>query len=345
MQEANKYRLLVARVLAVLSCLVWSISTKKDKNPTALVTIGILAQPASDVMRLQYYHPKENWTFVPGSYVDWIGSTGAMPVLIPFDLKQKDLDRILENIDGILLPGGGADLIRLDDLSKPTPYQISMDYIIKWAMKRNDAGKYFPLFATCLGFEGVIISATNSTKTLECDLDDEVTAHSVQLLPEFDKSPFWKEVGFDLAKRVFARDSIYYTHSCGIRTTSWKNNPILMKEYNLLGTSVAKNGIEFVANIEHKKYPIVSNQWHPEKNPYERGHLYHFLDRSSDATTLMTKIAAKFVNPIREKGAPKDVREIDALVKSYFVSNLMAEYLPLSFYERVYTFQRYNYYE
>lgn len=313
------------------------------EGSTSIVTIGILAQPASDPLKITYYHPSESWSFVAGSYVDWIGSSGAMAVILPYDLPKEKLIALLENIDGVLLPGGGAPLYRNDDTNLPTLYQQGMDTIIRWAKKRNDEGHYFPVFCTCLGFEGLIISETNQTKTLECDFDDEVVVHSVQVTSEFDKSPFWNKVGLSLAKSVFKQNSIYYTHSCGIRSSSFLKNSKLTKDYNLLGTSVSKHGVEFVACIEHKKYPIVANQWHPEKNLYERGPLYEIVDRNHVPVELMQKIASKFVQEIREKGKPKQYSHIPPFVKERFASNNLAETLPLASYERLYTLQRYDY--
>ena len=278
-----------------------------------------------------------------GSYVDWVGTTGAMPVLIPFDIAREQLDKILDNIDGVLFPGGGADLKKPDDLKAPTGYQLTQDYIIKYSIKQNDAGRYFPIFATCLGFESLFIAVANDTSVLECDLDDEVVAHSVETLPDFEHSRFWRQVGLELARQVFKRESIYYTHECGTRTGTFKKNAKLSSQLNLLATSKSKHGVEFVACVEHKKYPIIANQWHPEKNLYERGQLYHFLDRSEDAVELMHRMAINFVKEIREKGKPKQIRDIDPFVKKFFASNRVSETLPLSFYERIYTFQRYNY--
>lgn len=334
----------VAESLLLLSTLTALFGSSVTAAPVNhLVTVGILAQPASDPMKLQYYHPSENWTFVAGSYVDWLGTAGAMPVLIPFDISRDQLDKILDNIDGVLFPGGGAPLKKNENLNLPTGYQATMDYIMKYSYKVNDKGRYFPIYATCLGFEGAFISLANNTSILECDLDDEVVAHSVQTTPAFESSPYWTAVGLDLAKRVFETDSIYYTHECGTRVSTFQNSAILKEHLNLLASSKSKSGIEFVACVEHKKYPIIANQWHPEKNLYERGQLYQFLDRSEDATNLMYRMAVKFVGGIREKGSPKAIKDIDPLVKEYFASSRVSETLPLSFYERVYTFQRFNY--
>lgn len=327
----------------LLPCCLFLLANAAFTNK--LMTIGILAQPSSVQMKLQYYHPSENWTYVAGSYVDWVGSSGAMPVLIPFDIDKDKLDAILETIDGFLLPGGGADLIRPDNTSLRTAYQLSADYITEWAMRRNDQGKFFPVFGTCLGLENFIITFANTTAALECDLDDEHVAHSVQPNEDFAKSRFWTAVGIDKARHVFETDSVYYTHSCGIRPATFAAHKGLNDSFTVLGLSSSKKGVPFVALIEHKKYPFVANQWHPEKTLFERNALYDFVDRSDEAADLMRAIILKFVAQIRQKGAPRESKDIPAFVKQFFASNRVAEALQLSSFERVYTFQRYRYFK
>jgi gamma-glutamyl hydrolase len=327
--------------MAIILCILMLCSAAIAAD-SRLVTIGILSQPASDNMKLQYYHPSENWTYVAGSYVDWVGSSGAVPVLVPFDIETSELDHFLENLDGFLFPGGGAELRRKDDTAKPTQYQLVSEYIVNWIMKRNDKGHYFPLFATCLGFENLIIQFAQNTLALECDLDDEGVAHSLQVLPAFSKSEFWNSVGLSLASTAFKSNSIYFTHTCGIRTTSFNKNLNLTSQFELLTTAANKNGTEFVASMEHKKYPIVANQWHPEKNMFERGKIYDFVDRSNTLLEMTQAMISKFVQKIRVKGKPRQYSDIDPRLRKYFSSNLVSETLPLSYYERIFTFQRFS---
>ena len=323
----------------------FSLAEPPKQPDNKQITIGILSQPTSVTMKLQYYHPSENWTYVTGSYVDWIGSTGALPIFIPFDIDRERLEFILSNLDGVLLPGGGADLKRPDNKALPTNYQLTVQFVIEWAKKRNDEGKYYPIFGTCLGFENFVIAFAGQTSALEEDLDDENTAHSVQTNVNFDKSHFWGMVGLDRAKKVFQTDSVYYTHSLGIRLTSWQKNKLLMDNFEVLATSNTKVGITFVALVEHKKYPFVANQWHAEKTLFERGQLYSFLDRSDEAAELMRNVALAFIRGIRTKGNPRTLKEIPESIKEFFASHRVAEALPLNSYERIYSFQRYNYFD
>ena len=275
-----------------------------------------------------------------GSYVDWVGSSGAMPVIIPFDLPKHTLDTILANIDGMLLPGGAADLKKKDDETETTNYQKSIDYITKWAMKRNDEGHYFPVMGTCLGYENFLITFAEDTSALECNMPDFSVAHTVQVLPAFDNSKFWTRVGIDLAKQVFSTESTYFTHLCGLRPEHFLQNSKLSSSFNLLATSKTREGIEFVSSIEHKKYPFIANQFHPEKNLYNGEDLYDFMDRNRPALGLSQKICSKFVQMIRENGKPRESKDLNRIVKRYLTSQKIPETILSSFYSRLYVYKR-----
>lgn len=64
----------------------------------------------------------------------------------------------MKKINGVILPGGGEILQDIDD--NLTKYYGIIDFIIQEGKKINDSGNYFPIFGTCLGFEGMIISLT-----------------------------------------------------------------------------------------------------------------------------------------------------------------------------------------
>ena len=64
----------------------------------------------------------------------------------------------------MLIPGGPADLISLS--GGTTPYQDAIHEMIMYAVRRNDRGRYYPILATCLGFENVIISLANQNTSV-----------------------------------------------------------------------------------------------------------------------------------------------------------------------------------
>eukprot|EP01015_Nassula_variabilis_P018191 TRINITY_DN2951_c0_g1_i5.p1 TRINITY_DN2951_c0_g1~~TRINITY_DN2951_c0_g1_i5.p1 ORF type:complete len:157 (+),score=17.43 TRINITY_DN2951_c0_g1_i5:75-545(+) len=55
----------------------------------------------------------------------------------------------------------------------------------------------------------------------------------------------------------------------GLSMEDLKKYPHLTEFYNVLTTSVDKDGVEFVSTIEAKDFPFYGTQFHPEKNIYE----------------------------------------------------------------------------
>jgi len=312
------------------------------KHQSTLPLIGILSQDTSSYIKKFTYREDAFWSYVAGSYVDWIGQAGAMPVLIPFDLPRKELDFYLQHLDMFLLPGGGADLIDQKNATKTTPVQDTAHYIINWVKKKNDEGRYYPLFATCLGFEQLIISENNQgTDALDCSFEDEHKNHTVIINEEgLKNSKLWRKLDQERIRDTFASSVLYFTHTCGIEKLNWTKYSSLKNDYWVIGTTkqFGDNPREFISSIEHKKYPIFSNQWHPEKNQYERGDLYSFLDRSEPTIDLMHNLIASLVETVRPTA--KSLKDIPPAVQVYFSSNRMPEPIPMSSYERVYVFSK-----
>jgi len=55
----------------------------------------------------------------------------------------------LKSLDGVLYPGGGGD------------YEHVGRLILKHAISENDAGRFFPVWGTCLGFERLVMYTAN----------------------------------------------------------------------------------------------------------------------------------------------------------------------------------------
>lgn len=303
------------------------------------VLVGILTQPTFDEISL-FGEKEDMWSYVAGSYVDWASEAGALPVLIPFDLPKYDIDTIMQNIQMVILPGGGASLKKDDDVTKPSELQITIDYIIKKVKKINDEGRFFPLYATCLGFEGLLISENNQdTSTLDCQLADEHKNHSVALnSTALKQSKLWNFMPFDKLNEVLSRSVMYFTHSCGIKPEHFISSPRISSNFLLIGKSKTLKGVEFVSMIEHKNYPILGSQFHPEKTQFENRLSYSFMDRSAESIYFCFKLINSLVNSVRDSGIESSA--IPVWMEQYISTKLMPNLFPIESYQRVYTFPR-----
>jgi gamma-glutamyl-gamma-aminobutyrate hydrolase PuuD len=84
--------------------------------------IGIVTLPTSSKLKENMGHLYE--AYVPSSYKKWVEQTG--PVVIPHFLPRGQLRELINQIDGILFPGGAPALIVND---KPTPFMKQWQFI------------------------------------------------------------------------------------------------------------------------------------------------------------------------------------------------------------------------
>lgn len=100
----------MSTVLATIALSAQRVFTLDASHKTKQVLVGVLAQPTSERIRSTAYNPEVVWSYVAGSYVDFVSQSGAMPVLVPYDITEEHLDYFIDTVDMFLLPGGAADL-------------------------------------------------------------------------------------------------------------------------------------------------------------------------------------------------------------------------------------------
>ncbi|CAI6005245.1 unnamed protein product [Closterium sp. NIES-65] len=158
-----------------------------DAKPPAVhdqPLIGILSQPGDgDGGRAPRVNSKEdlNVSYIAASYVKWVESAGARPVPILYDDPDWLMEKVCalalhkacvlalhkacvlalrKAINGLILPGGGTDLV-------PGPFFSAVEKLLKMALAANDAGDYFPVQGTCMGMETLTIFFSQDFDILE----------------------------------------------------------------------------------------------------------------------------------------------------------------------------------
>ena len=53
----------------------------------------------------------QKYSFIASSYIKYLDGAGARVVPIRYDLDEKSLIKIMNNINGLFLPGGAAELV------------------------------------------------------------------------------------------------------------------------------------------------------------------------------------------------------------------------------------------
>jgi len=217
--------------------------------------IGILTQPVDDVLQ-----PYGN-SYIAASYVKYIESGGGRVVPVFHDSSTDQLDFIFNSINGLLFPGGGADL------QNTTLYQTA-SYLYKKALAANDNGDYFPLFGHCMGFE-LLAMLTSQDLNILSGVDAENITLPLSFTPNAYGSRWFARVNMIVIDILANQPVTMNNHVECVSPADFENNPYLPNFYDVLSVNYDRKGKEFISTMEGQKYPVYAMQWHAEKNQFE----------------------------------------------------------------------------
>ena len=278
---------ILAAIFQTSSFVVASGSSWKTSDiQTYQPTIGILAQRCHDCPGRSY---------IAAGFAKWIEAAGARAVPIRYYSSEAELRRLFNSVNGLIFPGGLTDLY-MDD-----PYVVAAKKLWQWAKEANDNGDPFPIWGTCLGFQLLHILESNVSFTqLLVPTDSVAQAGTLNLTEESYSSYMLGSMDSALKKKVEDEDIniILENHMFGLPPTNYEKWPILKERFNIISTSVDRQGVEYVSTAEHRYYPFFATQWHPEKPPYEFG--LKAVPHSKDAIRISQHLANQFVESARK---------------------------------------------
>ncbi|KAI2810757.1 hypothetical protein BLOT_001921 [Blomia tropicalis] len=214
--------------------------------------------------------------YVAASYVKFLEMAGARVVPIFVNKDKAYFEHLMDQINGVLMPGGGTPLIE-------SKYAKAASLILDIAIQKNKNGIYFPVWGTCLSFEK-LITYFNGDKSLDweshCDVDDvslplNFTIHSISK-----ESRMFRDVEDDMIEILSKENVTANYHRVCLTVDTFEKTKNLTDHLKMISSNTY-GGIRFVSTIEHRKYPIYGTQWHPEKNIFEwvikedLGHINH----------------------------------------------------------------------
>ncbi|XP_030034940.2 gamma-glutamyl hydrolase A isoform X1 [Manduca sexta] len=223
--------------------------------------IGVLSQEQS--FYLQGKFPEENYTsYIASSYVKALETAGArvVPILIGKDREYyRDL---MKKLNGVLFPGGATYF------NQSNGYADAGQHIYEIAKEMNDVGDYFPIFGTCLGFELLIILASGRGEK-----ENRIRCYSFSNLPldftdDFRKSKMFRDAPDNLVNILANENVTVNQHQFCIVDENLKAYN-LTDDWKVSSHSDDDYGVQFIASIEHTRYPFYGVQFHPEKNAFE----------------------------------------------------------------------------
>ena len=135
--------------------------------------IGVLTQPSAWP---KFFDP-DDFSYIAASYVKYLEAAGARVVPVKYNMNHSELEKVFQSLNGLLLPGGGSDLLN-DKTDNFTEFYESGNFLLNLARKTNENGEYFPVWGTCLGFEMMVLSVAGDKKILSVF---NSTNHSMKL--------------------------------------------------------------------------------------------------------------------------------------------------------------------
>jgi gamma-glutamyl hydrolase len=260
---------------------LFAVSVYCDNNNPI---IGILTQPVNESPTRSY---------IAASYVKFIESAGARVVPIFHNAPETELKRLFSSINGILYPGGGADL-------QNTQMYKAGKYLYDLAIQANDNSDYFPLEGHCMGFQFLsMITSQNITLLSRQELEN--TSVALNFYPGYQNSKIFGNAPTQILD-IFANQKVTLNnHHYGVDPGSFNANQYLPKFYKLLSWNKDVSGSTFISTMEGIDYPVYALQWHAEKPLFEWNN-WEDINHSTDAISAMQYIADHLVQEARKNG-------------------------------------------
>ena len=239
----------------VISCLGFSIRENTVKNANDRPIIGVMSQTTHG--ELAKFGP----SYIAASYIKFLESSGARVVPIMNDLGEDEIVKLFKSINGVLFPGGGVNL-------NTSGYAEIGKRIVDLAKVAYDDGDYFPIWATCLGFEFLTTVISGDLNILS-PTDSENLPLPLNFAQDYRKSKMFSNIENSIAQFLNTNPTTMNNHKYSLLFSKFQTNPKLKSFFKVLSTSKDRNGLDFVSTMEGIRYPMFATQWHPEKNSFE----------------------------------------------------------------------------
>jgi len=266
--------------------------------------IGILTQP-TDGPLTQF-----GSSYIAASYVKYIEGGGGRAVPVFHNSTTEELDYIFDSINGILFPGGGANIDN-------TPLYLSAQYMYNKALDAFDNGDYFPVVGHCMGFE-ILCTITSQNFSILTGFDSENISMPLYLDADATSSRWLGNAPADIITILTTQPVTLNNHMWGLSPESYAASDNLNTFYNVLSHNYDRENKEFISLMEGIKYPVYGAQWHAEKPQYEWNPTED-INHSPDAIETMQYFADFFVDEARKSNHafPSYDQELKALIYNY----------------------------
>lgn len=254
-----------------------SKSSHAHLNVTAISKIPVIAV-------LSYQGRNGTISQVDSSYVSWLISGGNDVAFISQWMSDAEIQDILSNTNGLLIPGFSSEL---EEAMVNSPKEKFVINVLKKVIDMNKKNNYFPVLSIC---QGSIIVQTYFAQTYNIlkkydgvnGVMSKVTAlddrKKIQALMMFSRRHF---------TAFTTRQSTVHFVRTAVDPSFYQSNKNLNLTLRATGYSTDIKGNRYVAMFEAIGLPIYGLQFHPEKVIYDRK--YKFISRSDDSIEVSQK--------------------------------------------------------
>ena len=279
--KGNNFKINIYYNLIILTILFHLIILKKP-------VIGMygLVEPITDYNK----YTKEA---IDGGFVRWMEASGAEVVVIHIWYNHEEIISLLNQINGVLFSAGPRRPLKFDE-----PWESTGKFIFDYA-KNNS----IPIWGTCLGMQMLTVYMSDQTTNF-LEKYNSIGLKSVLLTNSSKESKMlslFKESDFNNFNNS---PTSYHIHKHGISPSAFFSYKNLVDNFDIIGYGYDNDGKKFVNVIESKKgkkHKIFGTQFHPEKNPFERGNWFKEKN-PMDALRRSQLLVMKFVEEARNNG-------------------------------------------
>ena len=179
-------------------------------------------------------------------------------------------------------------------------------------MELNEAGTHFPLWATCMGYQTMML-----LESQQCDIIKYKGKRSGKVDPlnfEFNdqhQTRMYGQFSDDQILKISTQPVTVNFHSYSILLEDYLGNDNLSTNFTLLSTNMGDDDFEYISSVEHVKYPFYGIQFHVENNMY-KFKAYDSVDppHSEIARDLTSYFSQLFISEARKNNHTMDYEEL-----------------------------------
>ncbi|CDW76180.1 gamma-glutamyl hydrolase [Stylonychia lemnae] len=215
-------------------------------------------------------------------FIEDSGGVSAVP--IHYDITDRDLQQLLEKVNGVHFTGGGLNLIDKETGEKHVYYKTAS----KYGIIRQNKKIGLELIFLSLAF-AKDLNCLHLEQREKCYFQRQRTSANVKDVQRFDLL---------VLKQMQTQDISFHLHQWGILYDDYLANEDLHQFFKVNAIDYDVNDRKYLTQIEARKYPIYAIMFHPEYQVVHVNETAHknFLTVENQYTHYVFKHISKFIH-------------------------------------------------